>query len=96
MGLEVKVKVINGSNTPIDYGPRCRVSKVICLVCFRWVKAGVMPLPDNDDRDFGSVFPKTCACRTNQRKFVLDHRVELSCSCRIIRIAILHFVLEGG
>lgn len=82
MGLEVEVEVINGGNTPIDYSPWRRVPKSVCLVCFCWVEAGVMSFPDNDDRDFRSVLSKTCACRTNQRKFILDHRVKLSCSNR--------------
>lgn len=77
MCLEVKVEVVNRGNTPIDNGPRSRVSKPVCLIRLRWVESGVMPLADNNDRDFGSVVPKTCASRTNQRQFILDHRVEL-------------------
>lgn len=79
MRLKVKVEVVNGGNTPIDYGPWCRVSKPVCLVRFCWVETSVMSLPDNDDRYFGSVFPKTCASRTNQWQFILNHRVELPC-----------------
>lgn len=77
MCLEIKIEIVNRGNTPIDNGPWSRVSKPVCLVRLCWVEPGVMPLPDNDYCDFGSVVPKTCASRTNQRQFLLDHRVEL-------------------
>lgn len=86
MSLKIKVEVINSGDTPINNSSWCRISEVVRFVLFRWVESGVMSFSHDDDRNFGLVgFPKTSAGFTNQRKFVLDHSLELTCSNQTIR-----------
>lgn len=78
--LQVKVEIINSSNTPIHNSSRRRVSESVRLVLIRGIETGMVSFPHNNYADLWPIFAiSTLLARcTDQRELLLDHSLELT------------------
>lgn len=55
VGLQEEVKVVHRRNAAVDDGACLRVAKVVRVVCFGGVEAGVVALAADDDSELRAV-----------------------------------------
>lgn len=78
--LQVKVEIINSSDTPIHNSSRRRISESVRLVFIRGIETGVVPFPHNNNADLWPIFIITAllARCTDQRELLPEHSLELA------------------